>query len=263
MMSLNKKPTKILLFIGISIGVNTSIGTYSIAKDVQAQREKMAQKSEVWKPVPAIVTTFDGKAPSDATVLFNGEDLSAWQTLKGGEADWYLTDGNFTVNPGSGDIKTKQRFCDIQLHMEWKTPTEVKGLKGQQRNNSGIFLQQRYEIQILDSFNNPTYANGQAASVYKQSIPLVNVMRPAGQWQYYDIIYTAPRFDGTTLTNPAFVTVIHNGVLVQNHVKIHGKTEWIGSPSYEVHGCAPLQLQDHGNQVSFRNLWVRHLNTQN
>lgn len=166
------------------------------------------------------------------------------------------------MNLASGDIKTKQHLCDIQLHMEWKTLSDVKGLQGQQRDNSGIFLQQRYEIKILDPCNNPTYVNSQAALLYKQSILLVNVMRPAGQWQYYDIIYTSPRFDGKTLTIPAYVNVIHNGVLVQNHVNIQGKTEWIGSPSYEVHGCAPLQLQNHGSQVSFRNLWVRHLNTQ-
>ena len=244
------------------VGICAVISGYSLAQDEQTQREKMAQKTEVWKSLPAIVSAREGQAPSDAVILFNGENLSAWQTLKGGEAPWFVQDGRFTVKPGSGDIKTKQSFCDVQLHMEWKTPTDVEGLKGQQRNNSGIFLQQRYEIQILDSYNNQTYSNGQAASVYKQSIPLVNVMRPAGQWQYYDIIYTAPRFEGTTLSQPAYVTVIHNGVLVQNHVEIQGNTQWIGAPSYKAHGCAPLQLQDHGNRVSFRNLWVRALNTQ-
>jgi hypothetical protein len=258
-MLLMKKTSRVWLLIGMG----TAISVYSLAQDEQAQREKMAQKSEVWEPVPVIVSALDGNMPSDAISLFNGEDLSAWQGLDGGDAPWSVKGGSFTVKPASGDIKTKQSFCDIQLHMEWKTPTDVEGLKGQHRNNSGIFLQQRYEIQVLDSYNNPTYANGQAASVYKQSIPLVNVMRPAGQWQYYDIIYTAPRFDGSSLSKPAYVTVMHNGVLVQNHVEIQGKTEWIGAPSYEAHGCAPLQLQDHGNQVSFRNLWVRKLNTQN
>ena len=247
----------------LMIAISTGISGYSIAKDDQTQREKMAQKTEVWEPSPAIVSAPEGQVPSDAIVLFNGDELSAWQALKGGKAPWFVDNDSFTVRPGSGDIKTKQSFCDIQLHMEWKTPTDTEGLKGQQRNNSGIFLQQRYEIQVLDSYNNPTYANGQAASVYKQSIPLVNVMRPAGEWQYYDIVYTAPRFDGSTLSEPAYVTVMHNGVLVQNHVEIQGKTEWIGAPSYQAHGCAPLQLQDHGNQVSFRNLWVRELNTQN
>ena len=132
-------------------------------------------------------------------------------------------------------------------------------MQGQQRNNSGVFLQQRYEVQILDSYANQTYPNGQAASIYKQAIPLVNAMRPAGEWQYYDIIYKAPRFANERLISPAFITVIHNGVLVQNHVEIEGKTEWIGPPSYEAHGCEPLQLQDHGNLVSFRNIWVREL----
>jgi hypothetical protein len=257
-MNLMNKTNGTWLLISLSIG---SSG-HSIAQDKRAQYEKMAQKSEVWEPVPGLVSALDGHVPSDAITLFDGNDLNAWQALHGGEAVWSVQDASFTVKPGSGDIKTKQSFCDIQLHMEWKTPTDVEGLEGQQRNNSGIFLQQRYEIQVLDSYNNPTYANGQAASVYKQSIPLVNVMRPAGEWQYYDIIYTAPRFDGTTLREPAYVTVMHNGVLVQNHVEIQGTTEWIGASSYQAHGCAPLQLQDHGNQVSFRNLWVRKLSSQ-
>ncbi len=164
-----------------------------------------------------------------------------------------------TVKPGTGDIKTKQSFCDIQLHFEWKTPTEVDGLEGQQRNNSGVFLQQRYEVQILDSYDNKTYPNGQAGSVYKQTIPLVNAMREPGEWQEYDIIFNAPEFDGDELVKPGFVTVLHNGVLVQNHTEILGKTEWIGPASYEAHGCAPLQLQDHSNPVNFRNIWVREI----
>jgi hypothetical protein len=244
------------------ICMTTIISGYSIAQEERTLREKMAQKSEIWEPVPMIVSAPDGQPPSDAIILFNGNDLSGWLALKGGEAPWFVQNGSFMVKPGSGDIKTKQSFCDIQLHMEWKTPTDVEGLQGQQRNNSGIFLQQRYEIQVLDSYNNPTYANGQAASVYKQSIPLANVMRPAGQWQYYDIIYTGPRFNGKALSEPAYVTVLHNGVLVQNHVEIQGKTEWIGAPSYKAHECAPLQLQDHGNQVSFRNVWVRELKSK-
>ena len=242
--------------------MTTIFSAYSIAQKELKQREKLAQRSEVWEPVPMIVSAPNGQPPSDAIILFNGSDLRAWQNLDGGEAPWSLQNGSFMVKPGSGDIKTKQSFCDIQFHIEWKTPNDVEGLQGQQRNNSGVFLQQRYEIQVLDSYNNPTYANGQAASIYKQSIPLVNVMRPAGQWQYYDIIYTSPRFNGTTLSEPAYVTVMHNGVLVQNHVEIQGKTEWIGAPSYKAHGCAPLQLQDHGNQVSFRNVWVRELKSK-
>jgi hypothetical protein len=220
---------------------------------------QQAEKTEVWVPVPQVVSAPIGQAPSDATVLFDGNNLHQWVSLKGGIADWSLSNGVMTVKPGVGDIITKQKYCDIQMHLEWKTPTEIDGMEGQQRNNSGVFMQQRYEIQILDSYNNKTYPNGQATSIYKQAIPLVNAMRPAGEWQYYDIIFRAPRFNKETLVSPAYVTVLHNGVLVQNHVKILGKTEWIGAPSYEAHGCEPLQLQDHGNYVSFRNIWVRKL----
>lgn len=235
---------------------------YAIGQQDEAQRQKMAEKTEVWEPAPQVVSAPKGQPPSDAILLFQGDDLNAWQALKGGAAPWTLASDSLTVKPGSGDIKTKQAFCDIQLHLEWKTPTDVEGMEGQQRNNSGVLIQQRYEIQVLDSYNSQTYANGQAASLYKQSIPLVNAMRPPGEWQDYDIIFTAPRFAGDQLSSPGYVTVMHNGVLVQNHVEIKGKTEWIGAPSYEAHGCAPLQLQDHGNLVSFRNIWVRELNSQ-
>ena len=136
-------------------------------------------------------------------------------------------------------------------------------MEGQQRNNSGVFLQQRYEVQVLDSYESKTYANGQAASIYKQTIPLVNATRPPEQWQEYDIIFTAPRFDDETLKTPGYITVLHNGVVVQNHVEIQGKTEWIGEPSYEAHGCAPIQLQDHSNEVSFRNIWIRKITPLN
>lgn len=222
-------------------------------------KEQQAAKTEVWEPVPAVVEAPADAPPSDAIILFSGKDGSEWQALEGGEMPWTIADGVMTVKPGAGDIKTRQSFCDVQLHLEWRTPTDVEGLESQQRNNSGVFLQQRYEVQILDSYQNKTYPNGQAGSVYKQHIPLVNAMRPPGEWQEYDILFTAPRFDGETLSSPGFVTVLHNGVVVQNHVEIQGKTEWIGSPSYEAHGCEPLQLQDHGNKVSFRNIWVRKL----
>lgn len=220
---------------------------------------QLAEKTEVWEPVPATVMTPEGKAPSDAIVLIDGQSLNKWEALKGGPAEWTMRDGKVTVMPGKGDIKTKQSFCDVQLHFEWQVPQPDPEMKGQQRNNSGIFFQQRYEIQVLDSYQNPTYSNGQASSVYKQTIPLVNATRPPGEWQVYDIIYNAPEFSGEALTKPAYVTVLHNGVLVQNHTEIQGTTEWIGAPSYKAHGCAPLQLQDHGNLVSFRNMWVREL----
>ena len=214
---------------------------------------------EVWEPVPEAVSSPANGVPSDAIVLFDGSDLSEWESVKGGAAEWTVKDGVLTVLPGKGDIKTKRDFCDVQLHVEWKTPTDVEGMEGQQRNNSGIFFQQKYEIQVLDSYNNPTYPNGQAGSVYKQTIPLVNAMRPPGQWQEYDILFTAPRFDGEELVSHGYVTVIHNGVVVQNHTKILGTTEWIGAPKIIPHGCAPIQLQDHDNFVSFRNIWIREL----
>lgn len=226
---------------------------------------QQAEETEVWSPVPALVSTSEGKAPSDAIVLFGGKSLSQWQGAEGGEAKWNIRNGTLLVAPKSGDIKTKESFCDVQLHVEWMTPTKItddngKLLEGQGRNNSGIFLQEKYEVQVLDSYQNKTYSNGQAGSIYKQHIPLVNAARAPGVWQTYDIIFSAPTFDATQkLTSPGYVTVLHNGVLVQNHVEIQGATAWIGKPSYTAHGCAPLRLQDHGNAVSYRNIWARKL----
>lgn len=217
-------------------------------------------RTEVWKPIPATVATPRDAAPSDAIVLFDGKDLSAWEGEQGGKAPWAVADGAFTVVPGSKGIRSKQHFCDIQLHIEWRTPAETKGFEGQQRGNSGIFLQEVYELQVLDSYNNPTYSNGQAASIYKQAIPLVNASRAPGQWQAYDIVWKAPRFsEGGGLVSPARITVLHNGVLVQNDTVLSGKTEYIGAPSYPPHGCAPIALQDHDSRVSYRNIWVREL----
>lgn len=245
--------------ITLTAGISALSACAMATDDDRLTREQQAAKTEVWKPVPPVVEAKAGGVPSDAVVLFDGTDLSAWESVNGGDAQWTVSNGTMTVKPGTGDIKTKESFCDIQLHFEWKTPTDVAGLEGQQRNNSGIFLQQRYEIQVLDSYNNDTYPNGQAGSVYKQTIPLVNAMREPGEWQEYDIIFNAPEFDGEELVKPGYVTVLHNGVLVQNHTEILGKTEWIGPASYEAHGCAPLQLQDHSNPVSFRNIWVREI----
>ena len=163
--------------------------------------------------------------------------------------------GTMTVVPGSKGIRTRQRFCDIQLHVEWRTPAETKGFDGQNRGNSGIFLQERYELQVLDSYNNPTYANGQAGSIYKQAMPRVNASRAPGQWQAYDILWKAPRFSaGGGLISPARITVLHNGVLVQDDTVLAGKTEYIGAPSYSPHACAPLYLQEHDSRVSYRNI---------
>ncbi|HBZ46995.1 MAG TPA: DUF1080 domain-containing protein [Stenotrophomonas sp.] len=217
-------------------------------------------RTEVWKPVPATVATPMNAAPSDAIVLFNGKDVSAWESETGGPVPWSVANGALTVVPGSKGIRTRQDFCDIQLHVEWRAPTATKGFDGQHRGNSGIFLQELYELQVLDSYNNPTYANGQAGSLYKQAMPLVNASRRPGEWQAYDIIWKAPRFSpGGGLTSPARVTVLHNGVLVQDDTVLSGKTEYIGAPSYAPHGCAPLYLQEHDSKVSYRNIWVRKL----
>ncbi|MCQ8847855.1 DUF1080 domain-containing protein [Alteromonas stellipolaris] len=248
--------------IALAALLATSIAPLAFAESVEqlerAEREKQAAKTEVWEPVPAVVSAKKNELPSDAIPLLTS-DMSAWASVKGGDAKWDFANGELTVKPGAGDIKTKQSFCDVQLHVEWKVPQPEPGMEGQQRNNSGIFFQQRYEIQVLDSYNNATYPNGQAGSVYKQTIPLVNAMRAPGEWQEYDIIFKAPVFDGDLLESPGYVTVIHNGVVVQNHVEIQGTTEWIGAPKYKAHGCEPIQLQDHGNLVSFKNMWVREL----
>jgi Domain of Unknown Function (DUF1080) len=217
--------------------------------------------TEVWEPEPRVVTPGEGtKPPSDAIVLFDGTNLTEWLSVKDSSAaKWTLRDGAMTVAPGSGAIRTKRSFGDFQLHLEFGAPVVVKG-EGQGRGNSGVFLQDRYEVQVLDSYNNRTYSNGQAASIYKQSIPLVNACRKPGEWQQYDIIYTAPRFNADGIrTAPGFVTVLHNGVLVQNHTEIKGTSEYIGLPKNIAHGKAPLQLQDHGDLVRYRNVWIREL----
>ena len=227
---------------------------------MQAQRPDH-EVTDVWEPVPPVVTPGVGTAPpSDAIILFDGTGLDNWVDRNGNQAAWTVADGAMTVVPGTGDIWTKQGFGDVQLHLEWRTPDVIKG-EGQGRGNSGVFLMGRYEVQVLDSYENATYPNGQAASVYKQHIPLVNACRPPGEWQTYDIIFMAPRFneDGR-IAIPARVTVIHNGVLVQNNVEIWGTTEFIGLPKYRAHSMKePLRLQDHNDLVSFRNIWVREL----
>lgn len=217
--------------------------------------------TEVWdlKPVKISPAKKIGDPPSDAIVLFDGKDLSKWTTAQNSEAKWDIKDDAMIVTKGKGDIKTKQTFGDMQLHIEWRTPDEVVG-EGQGRGNSGIFLQERYELQVLDSYESVTYSNGQAGSIYKQSIPLVNACLKPGEWQTYDVIYMAPRFsENGRVIIPAYVTVLQNGVLVQNHTQIQGGTEFKGLPVYRAHGKASIQLQDHGNPVSYRNIWVREL----
>ncbi len=217
--------------------------------------------TEVWEPQPRLVTPGAGTAaPSDAIVLFDGKNMDAWTLENGTPAQWTVNgDGSMTVGPGKGNIFSKKTFGDCQLHIEWRTPPVVKG-EGQGRGNSGIFFQGRYEVQVLDNFGNKTYANGQAASIYKQSIPFVNACRPPGEWQAYDIIFIAPRFnaDGIRIA-PGHVTVLHNGIVVQNFTEIKGTSEYIGLPKNEAHGKGPFVLQDHGDLVSYRNIWVREL----
>jgi hypothetical protein len=218
--------------------------------------------TEIWDPVPEIVAPGNmGEAPSDAILLFNGSNLDEWTNEKGEPTGWDVHDGILTIKPGSGSIKTKRTFADCQLHVEWCSPSKIEG-EGQGRGNSGIYLQSRYEVQVLDSYKNPTYSNGQAGSVYKQHIPLVNASRKPGEWQTYDIIYTAPRFKiDSTIKSPAFVTVLHNGVVVQNHAEIKGASTYTGQPRYTKHAFKlPLMLQEHGNPVSYRNIWIREIN---
>lgn len=238
------------------------------ATAIFAQEESMEMKpemTEIWDPEVRVITPGEnpGQAPSDAIVLFDGTDLeSEWTNGDGGKPGWTVADGCVTVKKGTGIIKTKRVFEDYQLHIEWRSPSEVVG-KSQGRGNSGIFMQGIYEVQVLDNYNNRTYRNGQAGSIYKQHPPLVNACKEPGKWQTYDIIYTAPTFnkDGITFKTPPTITVLHNGVLVQNNVEARGPTEYIGVPEYTVkkHGPGSLVLQDHGNPVSFRNIWIREL----
>ncbi|MDR2424845.1 MAG: DUF1080 domain-containing protein [Prevotellaceae bacterium] len=243
---------------------------FSVSADAQTKKEypkpePMTPKmTEFWTPQPKIVTP--GKtakeatpAPSDAIVLFDGKDLSAWTGEKGDPAPWIVANGVFTVKSGTGSIMTKQKFENFQLHIEWRVPADVKG-EGQGRGNSGVYLQGIYELQVLDSYENETYINGMAGSIYKQSPPLVNAMRKPGEWNTYDVIYSAPIFkeDGTYRI-PPMVTVLFNGVLVQYNTIIHGTTPYIGFPAVNKHDAGPILLQDHGDAISFRNIWLREL----
>ena len=198
-------------------------------------------------------------APSDAIVLFDGSGLDEWTGPQGAAPGWKVEDGMLVIVPGTGEIVTRRVFRDFQLHIEWSEPVGIEG-ESQGRGNSGVYLQGRYEIQVLDSYANPTYASGGAGSVYKQHAPLVNAMRPPGEWNIYDIIYEAPTFkrDGTFRTYP-HVTILHNGILIQNHTEILGTTEYVGFPKQREHGDGPIMLQDHGNPVRYRNIWIREL----
>jgi len=237
-------------------------------EDNRLRLQRYIESTEQWAPVPAQVLT-DGAVPSDAIVLFDGRDLEQWVNTKDHQpAGWTVNDGVLTVNKAAGNIETRRQFHNFQLHLEWRIPKDITG-SGQARGNSGLFLASTgpgdagYEVQILDSWNNSTYVNGQAASVYKQAAPLVNAARPPGEWQTYDVVWTAPTFDTNgALTTPAYVTLLHNGVLVQNHTQLAGETAYIGKPGYHPFDRAAIKLQAHGDKsapISFRNIWVREL----
>ncbi|MBF9255127.1 DUF1080 domain-containing protein [Pontibacter sp. 172403-2] len=244
-------------------------GSFFMAK---AQQKAKPEDTEVWEPVPEVVTP--GKvvieAPSDAIVLFDGKNLDKWVMTddRTKPAKWTVANGILTVNKETGNIETKQDFKDYQLHLEWRIPENITG-EGQARGNSGVFLASTgkgdagYELQVLDSYNNKTYVNGMAGSIYKQFIPLSNPAKKPGEWQSYDVFWKAPTFkeDGSVKT-PARVTVLFNGVLVENNVELLGPTQYIGKPSYKKHGPAPIKLQAHGDKsepISYRNIWVREL----
>ena len=229
------------------------------------------EETEVWEPIPAVVTpgAVCMTPPSDAIVLFDGTNLDKWvSTSDKSPAKWIVADGVMTVRKGEGNIETKRSFKDYQLHVEWKIPENITGT-GQARGNSGVFLASTgpgddgYELQILDPWENKTYVNGMAGSIYKQSIPLVNAGRRPGEWQSYDVVWIAPTFNADgSLKAPAYVTVFFNGVLVENHFELRGQTLYIGKPFYKAYSAAPIKLQAHGDKsepISFRNIWLREL----
>lgn len=243
----------------------------AMINSISAQQKANPKDTEVWSPVPKIVQPQKSalSAPEDAIILFGGKDLNEWQTAKDqSEAKWTVANGQFTVKKGTGNIQTKRSFLNYQMHLEWFIPENITG-SGQARGNSGIFLastgkgDEGYELQVLDSYNNITYSNGQAGSIYKQFIPLVNASRKPGEWQSYDIIWTAPVFnENGTLKSTARVSVLHNGILIQNNIELKGETVYIGPPFYKKHGPLPIKLQDHGDPsepISFRNIWIREL----
>ncbi|MBC8153845.1 MAG: DUF1080 domain-containing protein [Bacteroidetes bacterium] len=253
------------------LALGIALVSVSLAVIAQTQRDKQTHEStEIWEPVPPVITPGTAAAnatgttpPSDAVVLFDGKNTDEWVAVSRGKTvegplQWPVTDGVLYSAKGFS-ARSKKEFTDFQLHVEFKTPSTVEG-NGQSRGNSGIFLQGRYELQVLDNYNNPTYVNGMIGSIYKQAIPLVNPCRKPGEWQTYDIVYQAPAFNKAGLmTNYAYVTVLLNGVLVQNHAAIRGTTAYIGYPKVQAHGAGPIMIQDHGNPVGYRNIWIREL----
>ncbi len=239
-----------LLACGLVVWVSTALVSTALAKEY---------KSGIVWPRPKVIDPGSaGRAPSDAVVLFDGVDMSKWD---GGD-HWIVSAGIATAS--GGRVRSKASFGDCQVHLEWASPEKVTG-SGQERGNSGVYMMGRYEVQILDSYHNETYFDGQAGSIYKQHPPLVNATRKPGAWQSYDIIFEAPRFDTRgKLTSPAYMTVLHNGVVIQNHFELSGGTAWDSAPKYTAHGpTAPIEIQFHGNPVRFRNIWVRPLAASN
>jgi hypothetical protein len=230
------------------------------------------EDTEIWSPEPTVVSPgkTNSDAPSDAVVLFDGTNLDAWVNAKDTTkpAGWIVSHGIITVSKTAGNMRTKQTFTNYQLHIEWRIPKDITG-SGQARGNSGVFLASTgsgdagYELQVLDNFNNKTYVNGQAGSIYKQSPPLVNACKEPGEWQSYDVVWTAPTFhEDSSLATPAKVTVFQNGILVQNDYVLKGVTQYIGKPYYQKHGPSAIKLQAHGDAsepISYRNIWVRPL----
>ena len=251
----------------VSLLLTIAVALYAQEPKQYPEPGKMTHDmTEFWLPQPPIVTPGDNAkctAPSHAIVLFDGTNLDAWKSAKtGGEAEWNVHDGVVTVDKKKGDIITKEAFGSFQMHIEWCVPEDIEG-SSQGRGNSGVYLQDMYEIQVLDTYKNETYANGATGSIYKQVIPLANAMLPPGQWNVYDIIYNAPVFnaDGTYKVHPT-VTLLHNGVLLLNNFAIQGTTEDIGLPKVKAHGDGPIRLQSHGDKsqpISFRNIWLRKL----
>jgi hypothetical protein len=264
-----------LAVAGLSLLGTPLLAQQAPASQAPAAPQGKPQDTEVWEPVPKVVTpaTSPGGPPSDAVILFDGSNLDQWVSVKDkGPAKWKVADGIFTVDKATGNIETKRSFKNYQLHLEYRIPENITG-ENQARGNSGLFLASTgpgdagYELQILDSYNNKTYVNGQAGSIYKQFIPLVNASRKPGEWQTYDVVWTAPTFNADgSLKSPAFVTAFHNGALIQNHVQLKGETLYIGQPVYKPYSSsAPIKLQAHGDPsppISFRNIWVRELADQ-
>ncbi|MEQ8472821.1 MAG: DUF1080 domain-containing protein [Marinoscillum sp.] len=266
----------------LSLGLIIVFGTCFSQEEQLKERISQPSTTEVYQDVPIVSPGITTEPPSDAIVLFDGNNIKEWRSLKlkspakieevksyisqyGNkqgleDAPWQIDQGELVVLPGTGAIHTQRDFGDIQLHLEWLAPV-AEGKRGQQYSNSGIFLMGLYEIQILNSFENQTYSNGQAGSIYKQHAPLANASRPAGEWQVYDLVFTAPRFsEKGSLIIPAMITLFHNGVLVQHNTPIIGPTLYIGSSHYIPHKeKLPLMIQDHGDEIRFRNIWLREL----